>query len=154
MYKTKAGLCLVLIRKSREVNASMDLIWSVISEVDNDSEYWKGLSSIHNIRKEDNLIEREVKVGFMGSRGRQTIKLNPKESIVLTMSKGPLKGFRIINLIPLDGGKKTKIDVSWDFEFSGVPIFARAFVKAQIEEGTKEALERIANAAEVLHRSS
>jgi ribosome-associated toxin RatA of RatAB toxin-antitoxin module len=139
---------MVSISASREVNTSADRVWDIVSDVDKDPEYWKGLSSVRNIRKEENLIEREVKVGFMGNEGRQIIKLNPKESIELTMTKGPLKGSRLIRLAPLDGGNKTKVDVSWDFEFSRVPIFARGFVKSQIEGGTKEALEKIAHVAE------
>ena len=59
-----------------------------------------------------------------------------------------MKGSREIRLTSLDNGDKTRVDVSWKFQFSGVPIFARAFVKSQLEGTTKEALERIANAAE------
>ena len=141
---------MVSIRGSCEVNASLDKVWDIVSDVDNDPQYWKGLSSIRNIRKEGNVIERVVKVGFMGNEGSQTVKLNPKESIELTMTKGPLKGTRVMKLTPQDHGKKTKLYVVWDFQFSGVPVFARGFVKSQLEGTTKEALEKIASAAEGL----
>ena len=130
------------------MRASTDKVWDVVSDVDRDPEYWNGMSSLHNIRKEGNVIERSVVVGFMGSTGLQRIEPNPRDSIELTMTKGPMKGSRDIKLIPLDGGKKTRVDISWKFQFSGVPVFARPFVKAQVEGTTKEALERIANAAE------
>ncbi|MGI0080065.1 MAG: type II toxin-antitoxin system RatA family toxin [Nitrososphaerales archaeon] len=139
---------MVSICASREVNASVDRVWEIVSDVDRDPKYWKGLSSVRNIRKEEDLIEREVKVGFMGNEGRQTIKLIPKESIDLTMTKGPLKGSRFIKFTPREGGEKTQLDVMWDFEFSRIPIFARGFIKSQIEGGIKEALEKIANVAE------
>ncbi len=141
---------MVSINASRLVNASVERVWNVISDVDRDAEYWKGLISIKNIRKEENLVERIVKVGFMGKEGRQIIKLDPKKSIELSMTSGPLKGSRWMKLETFDDhdSKKTKVDVAWDFQFSGVPIFARAFVKSQIEEATGEALEKIARAAE------
>jgi hypothetical protein len=120
----------------------------VVSDVDRDTEYWDGMNSLHNIRKEGNIIERSVVVGFMGHTGLQRIELSPRSSIELTMTKGPMKGSRVMKLTPLDGGKKARIDISRNFQFSGVPVFARAFVKSQIEGTTTEALKRIAKAAE------
>jgi ribosome-associated toxin RatA of RatAB toxin-antitoxin module len=138
---------LVKISATREVNSSVDQVWQIVSDVDNDQEYWKGLGSIKNIRKERDLVERTVKVGFMENEGHQTIMLNPKDSIQLIMTKGPLKGTRWLKLEAVDGGKKTKVNVSWDFEFSRVPVFARGFVKSQLEGATEEALSRIALAS-------
>jgi ribosome-associated toxin RatA of RatAB toxin-antitoxin module len=136
------------INASREVRASTDKVWEVISDVDRDPEYWNGMSSLNNIRREGNVTERSVVVGFMGHTGFQKVILHPRESIDLTMTKGPMKGSREIRLSSLDNGHKTRVDVSWKFHFSGVPIFARGFVKSQLEGTTKEALERIAKAAE------
>jgi ribosome-associated toxin RatA of RatAB toxin-antitoxin module len=139
---------MVSINESIIMSATAERIWDVVSDVDRDSEYWSGLSSIRNIRKEANLIEREVTVGFMGQKGLQRIEFKPKESVQLTMTKGPLKGSRLTRLTPADGGGRTKVEISWDFEFSGVPSFARPFVRSQLERGTKEALTRIAKEVE------
>jgi ribosome-associated toxin RatA of RatAB toxin-antitoxin module len=135
------------IAEVREVDASADEVWDIISNVDRDPEYWSGLTSIHNTRKEGNLIEREVVVGFMGRKGTQRIELFPKESIKLTMIDGPLRGSRVIKLVPL-GTKRTKIDVSWDIQFSAIPDFAQGFVRSRLEEGTREALDKIAQTVE------
>ncbi len=135
------------IAEVREVDASADEIWDIISNVDRDSEYWSGLTSIHNTRKEGNLIEREVVVGFMGRKGTQRIELFPKESIQLTMIDGPLRGSRVIKLVPL-GAKTTRIVVSWDVQYSAIPDFAQGFVRSRLEEGTREALDKIAKAVE------
>jgi ribosome-associated toxin RatA of RatAB toxin-antitoxin module len=139
---------MVSIKESKVVDAKIEKVWEIISDVDKDPEYWKGISSIRNIRKETNLVERVATVGIIGNEGLQTIKLNPKQSIDLIMTSGPLKGYRTIRLIPLESGKKTKIDVEWNFEFSKVPTFARGFVKSKIEETTTAALEEIARVAE------
>ena len=57
---------MVTINDIRDVDASRDVVWDIVSDVDRDPEYWSGLASIRNIRKEVNLVEREVVVGFMG----------------------------------------------------------------------------------------
>jgi ribosome-associated toxin RatA of RatAB toxin-antitoxin module len=135
------------INETREVNASLDRIWDVVSDVDRDPEYWSGLTSVRNIRKEGNLTEREVVVGFMGRKGTQRIELVPKESIHLALIDGPLRGSREIKLTKL-GASTTKIDVSWDIQFSEIPVFAQGFVRARLEEITREALEKIGKAVE------
>jgi len=138
---------MVTIAEAREVDASIDDVWDIICNVDKDPDYWNGLTSIRNIRREGNLIEREVVVGFMGRKGTQRIELAPKESIHLTMIDGPLRGSREIKLVPL-GARRTKIDVSWDIQFSAIPDFAKGFVRARLEESTREALDKIAKAAQ------
>jgi len=138
---------MVTIAEAREVDASVDDVWDIICNVDKDPEYWNGLTSIRNIRREGNLIEREVVVGFMGRKGTQRIELRPKKSIHLTMTDGPLRGSREIKLVPL-GERRTKIDVSWNIQFSAIPDFAQGFVRSRLEEGTREALDRIAKVAQ------
>ncbi len=82
----------------------------------------------------------------MGRKGTQRIELVPKESIQMSMIDGPLRGSRQIKLIPL-GARKTKIDVSWDIQFSEIPVFAQEFVRSRLKEGTIEALDKIAKTA-------
>lgn len=139
---------MVSINAGRVVAAKVDDLWSIVSDVDRDPDYWPGVESVQNVRKSGNTIERSVVVGFMGRRGKQTITLNPKDSVELRMTSGPLRGTRMIRLKPLEMGRKTEISVSWDFGFWGVPPFANAFVKSQLELVTEEALDRIAKAAE------
>jgi ribosome-associated toxin RatA of RatAB toxin-antitoxin module len=138
---------MVTIASVREVDASAEDVWDIVSDVDKDPEYWSGLASIRNIRKERNLIEREVVVGFMGRSGTQRIELVPKDLIQLTMIDGPLRGSREIRLTPLEA-RRTRIDISWDIQFSEIPVFAQGFVRSRLEEGTREALDRIARASQ------
>src|SRR5437667_5835074 len=137
---------MVTINEIHEVDASRDVVWDIVSDVERYPEYWSGLASSRNIRKEVNLVEREVVVGFMGRKGTQRIELVPKESIQMIMIDGPLRGSREIKLIPL-GARKTKIEVSWDIQFSEIPVFAQEFVRSRLKEGTIEALDKIAKAA-------
>jgi ribosome-associated toxin RatA of RatAB toxin-antitoxin module len=140
---------MVSIRATVEVNASPERVWSIISEVDRESEYWKGLNSAKITKREGNIIEREVDVGFMGHKGYQTVKLSPQAlKIDVEMTDGPLIGSRCTKIVSLQGEAKSRLEASWSFSYSKVPIFARGFVKTQIENVTREALEKIAIEAE------
>ena len=135
---------MVSIKASVEVNATPERVWGIISDIDRESEYWKGLNSAKVTKREGNVIEREVQVGFMGHTGHQIVKLNPASSMIeVELIDGPLVGSRNVKLIPLYG-RKTRLEASWNFSFSKVPIFARGFVKSQIENVTKVALVKIA----------
>ena len=138
---------MVSFSESRKVDASIDQVWRVVSDADMDPEYWSGLSSIRNIRKEGNVIERDVVVGFIGRKGTQRITMRPKDEIRLELIDGPLQGSRLIKLAQL-GAKITRISVTWNIKFSQIPVFAQGFVKSRLEETTREALEKIAKAAE------
>jgi carbon monoxide dehydrogenase subunit G len=136
----------VVISKSREVNADTERVWGVISDVDNEPKYYDGLGSVKNISRDGNIIEREVVVGFLKHEGRQTVMLKPKTSVEVIMTKGPMTGKRVTTIIPL-GYHKTKIEIEWDVELR-VPTFVQGMVKGEIEKGTERALDRIATGAE------
>ena len=140
---------MVSIKASVEVNAPPESVWSIISDMDRESEYWKGLNSAKVTKREGNVIEREVDVGFMGHTGHQVVKLNPQSSTIdIEMTDGPLIGSRSVMLVSLQSGATTRLEASWNFSFHKIPIFARGFVKSQIEKVTEEALEKIALEAE------
>ncbi|MDA4129888.1 MAG: SRPBCC family protein [Thaumarchaeota archaeon] len=104
---------MVALEANREINAPIENVWKVVSDVDTDPNYWSGLSSIRNLRKEGNVIEREVVVGFLNHRAKQTITLHPKQSVELSMSKGPMIGKSVMSLISVSGAAKTRLDVKW-----------------------------------------
>ena len=134
---------MVTINATREVSAPLDRVWEIVSAVDNEPNYWRGLNSVSNINKNGNVIEREVTVGFRNSKGYQKVVLNPKKSIEITMTKGPMIGTKI-TILSQSSDNKTKIDVSWNVEKWNVPFLARNIVQNQIKESTKEALNKIA----------
>ena len=55
---------MVLIHTSRDVTATLDSVWNVISDVDREPEFWHGTKSIKNISKTGTTIEREVVIAF------------------------------------------------------------------------------------------
>jgi ribosome-associated toxin RatA of RatAB toxin-antitoxin module len=134
------------ISKSRKMRASLDRLWEIVSDVDNEPKYYDGLNSVKNLSRIGNVIEREVVVGYLNHEGRQTVTLSPKASVEVKMTKGPMIGTRVTTLSPLTESN-TRVDVSWRVEFR-VPSFVRGMVKREVEKGTEHALDRIAREAE------
>ena len=138
---------MISINANRVVAAPLDEVWDIIANIDNDANYYSGISDIKNISKDGNKVESEVTVGFFKHKVRQTIILNPKTSIEVKMDEGPLQRTRITTLNRVDR-IKTRIVVAWSFIPSGVPNFVHAIIKNEISKGTEEALKKIATELE------
>lgn len=144
-FEEKANV--LSISESKEIAAPIDRVWDILADVDADPRYYPGLKSIRNISKEGNVIEREAIVGLLNQKIHQTIVIKPKESVEAEMAGGPMRGTRSVTLTP-SGEDKTRVNISWKLEIKGIPPFFRGRARSQFVEGTKEALERIARAAQ------
>jgi uncharacterized protein YndB with AHSA1/START domain len=137
------------INVGREISAPIDKVWDIISDVDNEAQYWHGTKSVRNISKNGNVIQREVVIAFKDAKTMQTVTLTPMTSIETRITEGPILGSRVITLSPATSGEdKTKVDVMWDFKLAGLLSVFAGMVKKHIGEGTEQALERIAKAVE------
>jgi hypothetical protein len=129
------------IHSSREVSTSVDRLWNAIANLGNDTA-WNQVDTMKIIKKTGNIIEADTTVGPQNSKSHEIIMLNPKQSVVTNVTQGPITGSRVVTLSPLSENK-TKIDVSWSIDMSGVPFFAKdGFMKA-----TEGALNRLTQAA-------
>lgn len=138
---------MITINTSREISASLDRIWNIIADVDNEPKYWHGTKTVKNISRDNNRIEREVTIAFKDSKCRQTVLLNPNKSVEIIITEGPIKGTKTVMLHALDN-RKTRIDVVWKIKLTGFLSVFSGMVKGHISRGTDEALVRIAEAAE------
>ena len=137
---------MVRIEVSREINASIETVWNIASNIDDEPKYWYGTKSVKNLNTVGNTITREVIIAFKNSKCMETVVLNPMKSIEVQITEGPMKGSKIITLN--NAGGKTKVDVVWDIKLSGMMSMFTGMVKGHIEQGTKDALERISVDAE------
>ncbi len=138
---------MITINASREMDAPIDRLWNIIADVDNEPKYWRGTKTVKNISRSDNKIEREVTIAFKDSKCRQTVLLNPKKSVEIMITEGPIKGTKTVLLNPLDN-HKTRIDVVWNIKLAGFLGVFTGMVKRHIAKGTDEALVRTAKAVE------
>jgi carbon monoxide dehydrogenase subunit G len=141
------------IKVSREISAPIDQVWNVVSDVDNETKYWSTFKTIKNINTTANTTEREVTLstGPLGETvTHQFVTVNSEQFVVKTnITEGPVTGTRVLTLSPSSNTNATKIDVFWNVDLSGIPIFGRGFAKDGIMRTTEEALGNIAAEVEV-----
>ena len=102
------------IEVSTKIQSSIDKVWDIISDLDNEVKYWKGTKEIRNISKEGNNIKREVIIAFRDSKCMQEVTLFPKEKIEAVFTDGIIKGTKIISLKPTEKG--VTLEAVWDMK--------------------------------------
>src|ERR671925_964478 len=122
------------IKASREIFAPIDQVWNVVSDIDNETKYWPTVKTIKNINTTAinataNTTEREVTLvtGPLGDTiTHQFVTVNPDQFVVETnITEGPVTGTRLLTLSPSSSNNTnaTRIDVFWNVDMSGIPIF-------------------------------
>lgn len=134
------------IHASVEINAPIEKVWNIISDLDNEPKFWKGTKEVRNISKENNVITREVTIAFKDSKCMQTVTLYPKEKIHAEFTKGIINGTKTLSLKPQ--GNSTNLEAVWDIKLSGMMGMFTGMVKKHIQSGTEQALESIKQEAE------
>ena len=129
------------INASVEIDAQIDKVWDIISDIDNEPKFWKGTKEIRNISKNENLVNREITIAFRDQKCMQEVKLYPKEKIEAVFTKGIIDGTKIITLTAKD--EKTLLKVKWDIKLTGVMGMFTGMIKKHIESGTVQALQKI-----------
>jgi len=140
-----ANKTMVTIQAARDIKAPLEKVWDVVSDIDNEPRYWRGTKSIKNISKNGNVTEREVVIAFKESKCKETVVLEPKKSVKVNISQGPMKGSKTITI--KSGVDKTTVHVLWDIRLAGFMGVFTGMIKKHIKQGTEDALERIATAA-------
>lgn len=129
------------IHASVEINAPLEKVWNLVSDLDNEPKFWKGTKEIRNISKEDNIVTREVTIAFKDSKCMQTVTLYPKEKIHAEFTKGIINGTKTVSLQPK--GNSTHLEAVWDIKLSGMMGMFTGMVKKHIQSGTEQALQSI-----------
>lgn len=123
------------------INAPVDRVWDVVSDIDNEPKFWKGTKSVRNISKDENVVTREVTIAFKDSKCMQKVIFFPKEKILAEFTEGILNGTKTVKLTPQDG--KTKLEAVWDIKLSGIMGMFTGMVKKHVKNGTEQALQAI-----------
>jgi len=137
---------MVQIQASVEIDAPLDKIWSIVSDLDSEPRFWKGTKEVRNISKDGNTVTREVTIAFKDSKCMQTVTLYPKEKIQIQFTKGVIEGTKTLTLVQI--GDKTRLDVLWDMKLAGVMGMFTGMIKKHIQSGSEQALESIKQEAQ------
>ena len=129
------------IEVSTKIKSTVDKVWEIVSDIDNETKYWKGTKEIHNISKDGNKIKREVTIAFRDSKCLQEVTLHPKERIEAVFTKGIIQGSKIISLKPQN--EEVLLEAVWDMKLSGMMGMFTGMIKKHVKSGTEQALEAI-----------
>jgi Polyketide cyclase / dehydrase and lipid transport len=105
------------------IDASPNQVWKIISEINDDSKFWKGMMKIRNLSKEGNVINREVTLKNT-DKCHQKIILFHMEGIHIRWTRGAINGIKDIMITPI--GKQTLLKVEMNYKIRGVAsLFSR-----------------------------
>ena len=124
-----------------EINATVDKVWDIVSDIDNEPKFWKGTKQVKNLSKDGNIINREIIIAFRDQKCLQEVTLYPKDKIEAKFTKGILGGGKIITLTPKD--EKTILRTIWDIKLTGMMNMFTGMIKKHIKSGTEQAMKSI-----------
>jgi hypothetical protein len=137
---------MAIIDTSIDINASVDKVWDIISDLDSEPVFWKGTKETRIISRDGNVVTREIIIAFRDSKCMQKITIHPKEKIYAEFTKGIIKGSKTLNLKPRNGG--SVLEANWDIRMAGLAGMFTGIVKKHIRGGTEQAIESIKQKAE------
>ncbi|MGY5139809.1 MAG: type II toxin-antitoxin system RatA family toxin [Candidatus Nitrosopumilus sp. Bin_571-38] len=124
-----------------EINSTIDKVWEIVSDIDNEPKFWKGTKEVKNISKEGNTVNREITIAFRDQKCLQQVKIYPKEKIESKFTKGIIEGEKIISITSKGG--KTILSTYWDIKLTGMMGMFTNMIKKHIKSGTKQAMQSI-----------
>ena len=137
---------MAIIDTSIGINAPVDRVWDIISDLDNEPKFWKGTKETKIISRDGNVVTREITIAFRDSKCMQKITIQPKEKIYAEFTKGIIKGSKTLILKSKDDS--SLLEANWDVKMSGLAGMFTGMIKKHIRSGTEQALESIKQKAE------
>ena len=129
------------IHASVDVNVTIDKVWDVISDLDNEPKFSKGTKEIRNISSSENKINREITIAFRDQKCMQEVTIFPKQKIEAKFTKGIIKGEKILNLKETEDG--CSLEAVWKIKLSGMMGMFTGMITKHIQSGTEQALQAI-----------
>lgn len=129
------------------MNADADRVWSVISDLDSEPDFWWGTKSVRNISRDGNVLNREIVQNFGDHVISQKVILKPKEMIEVQYLKGVTEGTKLLK-IEKSKDNMQRVTTEWDIHFPGIYALTTFFVARHVRKGTVDALGRIKQACE------
>ena len=124
-----------------KINAPLENVWAVVSDIDSEPKFWKGTKEVKTLSIEGDIIKREITIAFRDQKCLQEVQLNPKKEIKAKFTKGILNGTKIITLTP--NNEKIIMKTSWEIKLSGMMNMFTGVIKNHIKSGTEQAMQSI-----------
>ena len=137
---------MAIIDTSVDINASVDKVWDIISDLDNEPKFWKGTKETKIISRDGNVVTREIIIAFRDSKCMQKITIQPKEKIHAEFTEGIIKGSKTLSIKPKENG--LTLEANWDIKMAGLAGMFTGMIKKHVRGGTEQALKSIKLEAE------
>jgi hypothetical protein len=132
---------------SIEIKAPLNKVWEIVSDLDNEGEYWWGTREVKNISREGNVINREIYQNFRNHAILQKVIVKPPKEIEIQYLNGLTKGVKYLRITSQSDEKQT-LEAEWIVHFTGIYFLATPFITRHVRKGTRDALRRVRNGAE------
>ena len=145
MYRDVQG-SMARIESRIDIKSTVDMVWAVVSDIDNEPKFWKGTKKVRNISRNENTVKREVTIAFRDQKCLQTVSMTPNREIKAIFTKGVIEGTKTLTLTP--DGKNTILEVVWDIRLTGMMGLFTGMIKKHIKSGTEQVIQNIKNETE------
>jgi hypothetical protein len=133
------------IKSSIQINATIDKVWDIVSDLDRESGFWHNISKTRNLSTEGNVVKREITIG-KGDRCLQTVTLYPKEKVLAEFTKGIINGTKTITLASVGGG--TSLEIAWNIKFTRGAGFMKGMLIKSFQQQTDDVVQIIKQESE------
>ena len=128
-----------------QINAPQQMVWDVISKIDDDPRYWWRINSVKKISEDRIFVKREITL-VNGAKCYQIVTLFPREGIHIKWTRGPIVGIKDVLLTC--NGNVTILEVKMNYTLSGAVKLVPKDVVEELRFEAEQALNLIKEEAE------
>ena len=122
------------------IHSTAKKVWNVVSAIERDPYFWKGITRIRNKSREGNVFTREVTLSN-SDKCYQKITLFPIEGIHIRWTRGPLTGVKDILLTQV--GNQTLLEVDMNYSIKGIAQLRSRSISEELRNEAELALQLI-----------
>ncbi|MHB8545831.1 MAG: hypothetical protein ACYDAJ_03610 [Nitrosotalea sp.] len=122
------------------INSSAKKVWSVISAIERDPYFWKGLTRVRNTSHGRNVFTREV-ILSNSDKCYQKVILFPIEGIHIKWTRGSIIGIKDILITQI--GNQTLLEVEMNYEIKGIAQLRSRRISEELRNESELALQLI-----------
>ncbi len=122
------------------INASAKKVWSVISAIERDPYFWKGMVRVRNTSRNGNVFTREITLNT-SDKCYQKVILFPMDGIHIKWTRGILSGIKDILITSI--GNQTLLEVEMNYTLKGIVQIRSRTISEELRNESELALQLI-----------
>ncbi|HJW19558.1 MAG TPA: SRPBCC family protein [Candidatus Nitrosotalea sp.] len=122
------------------INASAKQVWNVISAIERDPYFWKGIERVRNTSHGRNVFTREV-ILSNSDKCYQKVTLFPIEGIHIKWTRGSIIGIKDILVTQI--GSQTLLEVEMNYDLKGIAQIRSRNISEELRNEAELALQLI-----------